>query len=130
MALLYNYDIISVDDLIYIWTTSFKKHELIVTLLYSFWNEMVSSVQLKDMIKFLKVAVNDVGEQNEEYIIFYFELISSFVNNTGFFLKNLQTNQISYPLTAISCLILTDCSLAKTSMSSGELSAARMSSKE
>ena len=55
--MLYKYEIVGVEDLIYIWTTSINKHELIVALLYSFWNEMAYAVNLEDIVKFFQVAI-------------------------------------------------------------------------
>jgi phenolic acid decarboxylase len=45
MNIFYKYDIITVEDLCFVWQVSINKHQLIVSQLYQFWIEMAYLLQ-------------------------------------------------------------------------------------
>ena len=67
MILLYKYDIIAVEELVFLWKASITKHSLIVTQLYQFWIEMAYVIQYEDIIRYGEIATEkdvDVKEEN------------------------------------------------------------------
>ena len=87
MSILYKYDIITVEELCYVWNTSINKHPMIVTQLYQFWIEMAYVLQYEDINKYAQTAtvkevdINSGNNENGEYFLFFFDLVIAIINN-------------------------------------------------
>ena len=56
VSVLYKYDVVTVEELCFVWRSSINKHPLIVSQLFQFWIEMVYVLQYEDILRYAQTA--------------------------------------------------------------------------
>lgn len=57
VCILYKFDMITANEICYVWKASIHKHPMIVTVLLQFWIEMAYIIQIEDLKKYVKVVI-------------------------------------------------------------------------